>query len=183
MPEPLGADNTIVPILRLDADGAERSREQLIDLLVDSVEHGASVNFVQPMTRDKAERWWEGALASHARGERVLFVATADDGRVAGSVQLILAGQENQSFRADIGKLLVHSGARRQGIGAALMRAAEAEARRLGRTLLTLDTETDSDGERLYLKLGWTRFGIVPGYATTADGTHRADCSFFYKQV
>jgi GNAT superfamily N-acetyltransferase len=169
-------------ISRLDPSGAARHRDGLVDLLVDSVVHGASVNFVQPMTRQKAEQWWDGALASHARGERVLFVATGDD-RIVGSVQLILAGQENQAFRADIGKLLVHSSARRQGIGTALMQAAEAEALRLGRVLLTLDTETGSDGERLYQKLGWTRFGIVPGYATSADGSHRADCSFFYKQV
>ncbi len=171
-----------ISIVRLDAEGAAQHREALVDLLVDSVVHGASVNFVQPMTREKAERWWDGALASHARDERVLLAAT-DSERPVGSVQLILAGQENQVFRADIGKLLVHSSARRQGIGAALMHAAEAEAQRLGRVLLTLDTETGSDGERLYQKLGWTRFGIVPGYATSADGSHRADCSFFYKQV
>ena len=171
-----------ISIVRLDAEGAMRHHAELVDLLVDSVANGASVNFVQPMTREKAERWWDGALASHARHERVLFAAT-DDGRLIGSVQLILAGQENQAFRADIGKLLVHSSARRQGIGAALMNAAETEALRLGRMLLTLDTETGSDGERLYQKLGWIRFGIVPGYATSADGSHRADCSFFYKQV
>jgi GNAT superfamily N-acetyltransferase len=134
------------------------------------------------MTRDKAERWWDGALASHARGERVIFGASSD-GRLVGSVQLILAGQENQAFRADIGKLLVLSSARRQGIGAALMAAAEAEALSIGRTLLTLDTETGSAGETLYLRLGWSRFGMVPGYATAADGSTRADCSFFYKRL
>lgn len=171
-----------ISIARLDPAGATRHRDGLVDLLVDAVVHGASVNFVQPMTRQKAEHWWDGALASHARDERVLFAAL-DDGRIVGSVQLILAGQENQAFRADIGKLLVLSSARRQGIGAMLMQAAEAEAQRLGRQLLTLDTETGSDGERLYERLGWTRFGIVPGYATSADGSHRADCSFFYKQV
>jgi GNAT superfamily N-acetyltransferase len=166
----------------LSPDEAAARRAQLIDLLVDSVEHGASVNFVWPMTRQKAENWWTGALQDHARGGRVILAADLD-GRLAGSVQLIPAGQENQRFRADIGKLLVHSSARRQGLGAALMTAAEAEARRIGRTLLTLDTETGSDGERLYLKLGWTRFGIVPGYATSADNSHSADCSFFYKAL
>jgi GNAT superfamily N-acetyltransferase len=171
-----------IVVSRLDAAGAAARREELVDLLADAVAHGASVNFVQPLARETAAAWWDGALRSHAQGERVLFAALKDE-RVVGSVQLILAGQPNQAFRADIGKLLVRSDCRRQGIGAALMQAAEAEAARIGRTLLTLDTETGSDGERLYQRLGWTRFGIVPGYATTADGSRRADCSFFYKVV
>jgi GNAT superfamily N-acetyltransferase len=161
---------------------AEARRAGLVELLVDAVESGASVNFVWPMTRAKAEAWWDGALASHARGERLIFAAEAD-GRLDGTVQLILAQQENQSFRADLAKMLVHRRARRQGLGAALMRAAEEEARRIGRTLLTLDTESGSDGERLYARLGWTRFGEVPGYATCADNSRRQTCSFFYKEL
>lgn len=161
---------------------AEARREALVDLLVDAVEHGASVNFVWPMTREKAEIWWNGALQSHWLGERLLFVAESD-GRITGTVQLILAPQENQHFRADIAKMLVHSRARRQGLGAALLQAAEAEALRIGRTLLTLDTETDSAGEYLYARLGWVKFGEVPGYATFADNSGRSPASFFYKQL
>ncbi len=161
---------------------AEACWETLIDLLIDAVESGASVNFVWPMTREKAANWWTGALQSHARGERVILVAE-EAGRVVGSVQLIFPGQENQAHRGDIGKLLVHSSARRRGFGAALMRAAEAEARSRGHTLLVLDTEAGSSGDRLYERLGWTRFGVVPGYAMSADGTHVADCAFFYKVV
>lgn len=161
---------------------AAAHRETLVDLLVDAVESGASVNFVWPMTRAKSENWWTGALASHDRGERVIFAAERD-GRIEGSVQLIFPGQENQAHRADIGKLLVHSSARRQGLGAALMQAAEAEAKRLGRTLLILDTEAGGSGDRLYQRLGWTRFGLVPGYAMSADNSHHADCAFFYKAV
>jgi len=159
---------------------AAAHRGALVDLLVDAVEGGASVNFVQPMTREKSEAWWSGALASHAGGERVIFVAEDADS-VLGSVQLMFPGQENQAHRADIGKLLVHRAARRQGLGAALMQAAEAEAKRLGRTLLVLDTEAGSSGDRLYQRLGWTRFGVVPGYAMMADGSRTADCAFFYK--
>jgi GNAT superfamily N-acetyltransferase len=154
----------------------------LVDLLVDAVEGGASVNFIWPMTRAKSEAWWRGALASHARGERLILVAEAD-GRIDGTVQLILAPQENQPFRADVGKMLVHRRARRHGLGAALLGAAEDEARRLGRTLLTLDTEAGSAGERLYARCGWTKFGEVPGYALSADGGERASASFFYKQL
>jgi hypothetical protein len=63
------------------------------------------------------------------------------------------------------------------------MRAVEDEARRIGRTLLILDTETGSTAERLYAKLGWTRFGEVPAYATRPDGRARNAVSFFYKAL
>jgi GNAT superfamily N-acetyltransferase len=163
------------------AEAAAR-RDALIDILVDSVEGGASVNFVWPMTRAKAESWWDDALRSHARGERLIFTGEAG-GRIDGTVTLNPVFKENQPFRAEISKMLVHSRARRQGLGAALLRAAEDEARRLGRDLLTLDTETGSAGETLYTRLGWTRFGEVPGYALTADGARRAGATFFYKEL
>jgi GNAT superfamily N-acetyltransferase len=169
-------------VILLSPQQAEARRDGLVDLLVDAVEGGASVNFIRPMTRAKAEAWWKGALAGHARGERLIFAAEAA-GRLDGTVQLTLAPQENQAFRADLGKLLVHRRARRKGLGALLMGAAEAEARRIGRTLLILDTEAGSDAERLYDRLGWTRFGQVPGYAMRADGAARELCTFFYKEL
>jgi GNAT superfamily N-acetyltransferase len=159
---------------------AQARRMALVDLLVDSVEGGASVGFVWPMTRAKAETWWEDTLASHALGERLIFAAQAP-GRLDGTVQLIPSPKENQAFRADLTKLLVHRRARRQGLGALLMRAAEDEARRMGRTLLTLDTETGSAAERLYARLGWTKYGEVPAYATSPDNRSRDAVSFFYK--
>jgi GNAT superfamily N-acetyltransferase len=169
-------------VILLSPQQAEARRDGLVDLLVDAVEGGASVNFIWPMTRAKAEAWWKSALASQARGERLIFAAEAA-GRLDGTVQLTLAPQENQAFRADLGKLLVHRRARRKGLGAMLMGAAEAEARRIGRTLLILDTEAGSDAERLYDRLGWTRYGQVPGYAMRADGTTRERCTFFYKEL
>ena len=169
-------------ILVLTPAQARERRDALIELLVDAVAGGASVNFVQPMTNEKAAAWWEGALAGHARGERLILTAEAD-GRVDGTVQLVPAPQENQPHRADVAKMLVHRRARRQGLGEALLRAAEAEARALGHTLLTLDTEAGSDGERLYARLGWTRFGQVPGYAIRADGKGREAATFFYRTL
>jgi ribosomal protein S18 acetylase RimI-like enzyme len=161
---------------------AQTRREALTDLLVDAVEGGAGVNFVWPMTRAKAEKWWNGALASHARGERIILTAEAEN-RVDGTVQLIPAPQENQSFRADVVKLLVHRRARNQGIGVALMCRLEEEARKIGRTLLTLDTETGGAGERLYTGLGWVKYGEIPGYAMSANNHARIPASFFYKAL
>jgi GNAT superfamily N-acetyltransferase len=157
----------------LTPERAREIRAELVALLIDAVESGAAVNFVWPMTRAKADAWWAGALASHAAGERLLFVAQADGG-IEGTVQLILAPQENQPFRADLAKMIVHRRARRRGIGAALMQAAEVEARRLGRTLLTLDTESG---------MGWAKAGEIPDYATNPDGRGRHSASLFYKRL
>ena len=166
----------------LTPERARAVKGDLVALLVDAVESGGAVNFVWPMTQAKAEAWWDGALASQAADERLIFVAEAD-GRIDGTVQLILAPQENQSFRADLAKMIVHRRARRQGIGAALMQAAEAEALRLGRTLLTLDTQSGEAGERLYAAMGWVKVGEIPGYATNPDGQGRHGASFFYKSL
>jgi GNAT superfamily N-acetyltransferase len=166
----------------LSREEAEVRRDALIDLLVDCVEGGHSVNFVWPMTRRKAQVWWENAFASLGRGERLILTAEAED-RLDGTVQLILAPQENQVFRAELVKLLVHSRARRRGLGTSLLRAAENEAQRIGRTLLTLDTETGSAAERLYTRLGWTKYGEVPAYAMKADNGSRTTASFFFKTL
>jgi GNAT superfamily N-acetyltransferase len=172
----------MIAISLLSPEQALARRDALADLLVDSVESGGAVNFVWPMTRAKAEAWWGGALASQVRGERLIFSAERD-GQMVGTVQLILAPQENQSFRADVAKMLVHSRSRRQGIGAALLRGAEDEARRIGRTLLTLDTRSGEAGERLYARLGWKKFGEVPDYAANPDNLGRHGASFFYKTL
>jgi ribosomal protein S18 acetylase RimI-like enzyme len=86
----------------------------------------------------------------------------------------------NQPHRAEIAKLLVHRKARRRGIGRALMLAAEAEARRLGRSLLTFDTTTGDSAEKLYWSLNFVRAGVIPGYALKPDGS-LIDTSVFYK--
>jgi GNAT superfamily N-acetyltransferase len=89
---------------------------------------------------------------------------------IVGTVQVVLAMPDNQPHRADVAKMQVHRRARRRGLGAALMRAAEAAAREAGKTLLVLDTVTGGDAERLYARLGWQRCGEIPGYALWPHG-------------
>ena len=140
----------------------------LADVLIDCVEGGASVSFMHPLPRDRAVAFWRRVAKEVAAGERALLIA--DDARgLCGTVQLVLEQPENQPHRADLSKMLVHRRARRQGLGAALMRAAEGTARECGKTLLVLDTAND-DAERLYERLGWTRVGVIPGYALLPQG-------------
>ncbi|HZU36397.1 MAG TPA: GNAT family N-acetyltransferase [Gemmataceae bacterium] len=141
----------------------------LADVLIDCVEGGASVSFMLPMSRDRAVAFWRRVGQSVTAGERALLVA--EDARgLCGTVQLVLAQPENQPHRADVAKMLVHRRARRQGLGAALMQAAETTAREFGKTLLVLDTITGGDAARLYERLGWTRVGDIPGYALLPEG-------------
>jgi GNAT superfamily N-acetyltransferase len=154
--------------------------DQLCDVLIDCVEGGASVNFMWPMTREKAEKFWRGASASLDRGERVLIVAEDSEG-IVGTAQAVWAGPENQPHRADIAKMLVHRRARRRGVGAAVLAAAEDAARAAGRTLLVLDTAS-ADAERLYERGGWRRLGAIPKYALLPDGPY-CEAVFFYKDL
>jgi GNAT superfamily N-acetyltransferase len=138
--------------------------EALAEVLMDCVEGGASVSFMHPLPRAKALAFWEGVLASAARGERIVLVAEdVDSHTIVGTVQVVLAMPDNQPHRADVAKMLVHRRARRRGLGAALMQAAEAAAREAGKTLLVLDAVTGGDAERLYERLGWQRCGVIPG--------------------
>jgi GNAT superfamily N-acetyltransferase len=152
--------------------------EGLADILIDCVEGGASVSFMLPLNRERAVAFWRNVAEGVASGQRALLVAEDDQG-LCGTVQLIWELPENQPHRADLAKMLVHRRARRQGLGAALMRAAEATARESGKTLLVLDTVTGGDGERLYTRLGWERVGVIPNYALFPHGGFCATTIFF----
>jgi GNAT superfamily N-acetyltransferase len=156
----------------------EREIDGLSDVLIDCVEGGASVSFLLPMTRAKAETFWRGAAASVARGDRFVLAAEDAAGTIVGTVQVILAQPENQPHRGDLAKMLVHRRARRRGIGAALLEAAEHRALSAGKTLLVLDTAS-GDAERLYARQGWHRCGVIPNYALWPDGTPCATTYFF----
>jgi len=156
------------PVRRLHAvDDAHI--DGLTRVLIDCVEGGASVSFMHPLSRERAVTFWRRVAHGVAAGERALLVAEDAQG-LCGTVQLVFDLPENQPHRADLAKMLVHRRARRQGLGAALMRAAEATARDCGKTLLVLDAVTGGDAARLYESLGWTRVGDIPGYALMPQG-------------
>jgi GNAT superfamily N-acetyltransferase len=143
--------------------------DELAGVLIDCVEGGASVSFMQPLTRERAVAFWGDVAQGVAAGERALLVAEDERG-LCGTVQLVLAQPENQPHRADLSKMLVHRRARRRGLGSALMRAAEITARECSKTLLVLDAVTGGDAARLYERLGWVRVGDIPGYALMPQG-------------
>jgi ribosomal protein S18 acetylase RimI-like enzyme len=157
-----------------------RHRPALVALLQHVVGGGASVGFVPPLGADEAAAYWDGVAAALKGGGRRLWIARAAGGGIVATVQLDLASQANGRHRAEVTKLMVRSSARRQGIGRLLMEAAEAEARRLGRSTLVLDTRQGDPSEALYRGMGWESAGTIPRYARSADGTLHTT-AFYYK--
>ena len=153
----------------------------LADVLIDCVDGGASVSFMHPLTRERATVFWRGVADGVETGARALLVAEDANG-ICGTVQLILDQPDNQPHRADLAKMLVHRRARRQGLGAALVRAAEAAALDCGRTLLVLDAVTGGDAARMYARLGWIRVGDIPRYALMPQG-EPCSTTYFYRDL
>ncbi len=159
----------------------ERQLGELAEVLLDCVAGGASVSFMQPLSRDQALTFWRGVASGVERGERALVVALDEQGVIVGTAQVVLAQPDNQPHRGDLAKMLVHRRARRSGAGAALLAAAEDAAREAGKTLLVLDTAS-AEAERLYARGGWQRVGVVPDYALLPHGGF-CDTVFYFKRL
>ena len=139
-------------------------RDQLKQLLRDAVESGASVGYVLPLADDDAGQYWQGVFAQVEDGSLILLVAENAD-QIIGTVQLSLCSKPNGKHRAEVQKMLVHTSARRRGLGHDLMQAIEQAARASARSLLVLDTESGSSGQHLYAAMGYLVAGEIPNFA------------------
>jgi GNAT superfamily N-acetyltransferase len=173
---------TAAEIVALDAAGYAAALPALGALVVDAVVSGAGVNFMDGVTVDEAAAWWSERLPQIADGTITAFVAREPDGSIVGSTLLLRSRNPNSPHRAEIGKVLVRSDARRRGLGRALMEAAEASARADGRWLLILDTVTGSAADEMYRALGWHVLGTMPNHAYRPDGVLAAT-TYFWKDL
>ena len=171
----------VIRIDQLDAAAYDAVLGGLATLLVDAVEDGASVSMMPGLTTDQARAWWAARTLDVADGTTSPFVAFDGD-HVVGSVLLIRARQPNAPHRAEIAKVIVHTSARRQGLGRSLMAAAEATAREEGRWLLILDTVPGSDADALYRATGWQAAGTIPNFALLPNG-EPGPTTYFWKDL
>ena len=160
---------------------ADNHIEQLVVLLIDAVDSGASIGFMPPLAESEARIYWKGVVAAMRSGTRVLLVALDGD-LIQGSVQIDFEIRANGNHRAEAMKLFVHRRARRRGLARILMVELESTARKLGRTLLVMDTRQGDEAEKMCESLGYVRYGEVPGYARSGDGRLHTTV-FFYRQL
>lgn len=148
---------------------------ELSDLLVQVVDDGASIGFLPPMKQSEAVDYWGSAM-----NRDVILLVAKLQGKIVGSVQLHLCSKQNGGHRAEIAKLMTHTGYRRKGIGRSLMLEAEKKAKQKGRTLLVLDTREGDPSNLLYTSLGYIQAGRIPDYAKSANGEFQPTI-FYYK--
>jgi ribosomal protein S18 acetylase RimI-like enzyme len=171
----------LITVRPLDPGEAAERRTDLVRLLQDAVESGASVGFLLPLKRPEIEAYWQSVVAAMRDGERHLLAAFDDD-QLIGAVQLGLESRPNGRHRAEIMKLMVQRTHRRRGVGRLLMAGVIELAVQARRTLLLLDVRTGDAAEALYRSLGFVQFGEVPHYARNPDDGLAAS-SFYYLEL
>jgi acetyltransferase len=147
-------------IALFDSAACDAARDQLAYLLLDALANGPALGFWPGLGLDAARRYWREVGRSMEGGSRVLVAAVHGETLLA-TGQLALC-QAPEHDCAEVRSMIVHSGARRRGIGSVLVRALEAEARARGRDHLFLDTEPGSGAEALCVGLGYDRAEGLP---------------------
>ncbi|WDK09708.1 acetyltransferase [Colletotrichum graminicola] len=146
----------------------------------------SSLGFRAPLSEVTATAYWESLSAQLFGVEptTTLFVVTRasqPDLKLIGTFQLATQPKETHAHKAEVKKLMVATEERGHGLGKKLMATAEKfTLEALGKTMLLLDTSTESPARTFYLRLGYTEWGVCPNYATSATGQLH-DVSFFVK--
>ncbi|MGG4662282.1 GNAT family N-acetyltransferase [Providencia vermicola] len=157
----------------------DNNEQQLASLLIDSVEHGASVGFLAPLSIDEASGYWQ-QIKSDLMQQKRFLIACINDDKIVGAVQIALCLKANGLHRADVEKLMVHSQFRQQGIATQLLNVVEKIALKNNRTLLVLDTRTQDVASALYRKQGYREVGEIPNFVVNSQGQFEGT-TFFYK--
>ena len=164
-------------IAELSAADVESHLDALAELLLEAHESGMALGLAAPLTLDAARAAYM-ATAKRLSDDRILLAAFDGD-TLVGAVQLSRAEAGNGRHRAEVQRLVVRNDRRSQGVGRALMDAVAGEARKRDLKLLWLTTHADTDADRMYERLGWTRAGVIPDYAELPNGELAAN-AFFY---
>jgi GNAT superfamily N-acetyltransferase len=165
-------------IVELDVARVRAHADELARLLLDAHASNMALGLAAPLTKERAIAEWE-ALASRDRG---VLLAAVEDGVAIGAGCLSPGSAENGRHRGEIQRLAVRGDRRGGGIGGLLLDELVDRARGLGLSLLWLTTHANTRSDSFYVRRGWTRYGVVPGWAQAPDGNLVAN-AFFYLEL
>ena len=157
-------------IIQLQASDKENAKPDLIELLIDAVNDGASVGFLPPLESETAAEYWDGVFDGLRSGDNYLLAVKNTEGKIIATIQLACSTKETATHRAEGRRLLVHTTHRRQGLGFLLMKELEVIAQSRGRSLLVINTRKGDPSEKLHYKVGYKKAGEIPRWARSANG-------------
>jgi GNAT superfamily N-acetyltransferase len=147
-------------------------REDVVALWADVANAGGAVGFAGSVSRDEVRAFAAPAFAGVAEGYDHLLVGYADEA-LAGLLFLVSQRFALAAHWRTVKRLMVHPSLQGRGYGAALLREAEAVARRLGCEALHLTVREGTGVERFYLARGYREVGRLPGALRVAPGDDR----------
>jgi len=150
-------------------------------LLHGAVQSGASMGYLLEAPISHLEQFWSKILKDVEHGNSKI-VCAIEELEPVGVVVLAFESNPNAPHRAEVKKLIVREDKQGQGIAKKMLELLEMEARMSRRTLLILDTETDSSADYLYQKLGWVMLGTMPNHSASPNGELRPT-TFYYKEL
>jgi acetyltransferase len=176
------AQSSVTTIRQIRASDLKHVLTDLTDVFVDTVNNGAPLGFLPPITRETSLDYWISLIPELQPGGRILLIAANEEGRIVGSGQLALSPRQNSPHRAELQRLFVARTARGRGVGSSLVVALHYVARQHGRTLITLSTRSGEGPEEFYKSLGYKVAGVIPGWTIGRNG-ERYDHATLYHEL
>lgn len=155
-------------ILQLTIDGIHEALESLITCTQAAVQNGGGFGWLEVPDLYELQSYWRGVVGN----SRIIALIASEAQIVTGSIQLVLPDHRSEaaSFVGNLSVFFVHPEFRRQGIGIALLKAAEKKARSCDLTQLNLDVRaTQKEAVLLYERLGFQTWGTNPRYARVKE--------------
>jgi len=157
------------PRLRLmkASDFTTEGIEALYRLFNDSILQGGTIGFLKPMTRKRAQEYFDALKRGIQSGDILAVVA---GGKTLDGFGLIRR-DEGELFRHcyEMGRVMVRRELQRHGLGAAIVQRLLAEAKRRKVEIVWLDVRISNVAAiELFTKLGFRTWGIFPDRIKTS---------------
>jgi GNAT superfamily N-acetyltransferase len=156
----------------LDPQLTPALREEIVALWTEVSNAGGAVGFAGRVTPEEVRAMAARAFAAVEEGHDNLLVGYAD-GRLAAMLFFVSHRFALAEHWRTVKRLMVHPSLQGNGYGAALLREAEAVARRLGWEALHLTVRDGTGLERFYLAGGYREVGRLPGALRVGPGDDR----------
>ena len=156
----------------LDPPLSPHLREQILALWTDVTNAGGAVGFVPPVRVDDVRATAERAFAGVEGGLDHLLLAV-EDRRLVGLLFVVDNRVALKSHWAVLKRVMIAPGYQGHGYGAALMREADAVARKLGLVALQVTVRGGTGTEAFYERLGYRVVGRLPGALRVDAGDDR----------